>query len=304
MSVRCNDELSKVIGIDTVSDRVTNLVWIAATHSNTNWRKLNFKRYSRDKILEILNTDQALKNTVVNCLHKELIPSAELNWINESQRQANFIENLICNWTQISPSHYPEIHTKMSGLSPFSLVNPNVIPYELMGAERSIALIDYFLSFTNVECKERIEIAKIFLLAWEKHQEKDKEFDWFKKDNSQERIDFFWEWLKSKAPHLTNNRASFQNHDDLLSCFDFYFNDTSSKTLLIQNFKKVWNQKQSRARSKGKKQRNFVLAEKTISKLEKLAAKYQLNRTEIIEIIINAEAEKEIYMRERNSRRN
>mgnify|MGYP006983667787 FL=1 len=173
-----------------------------------------------------------------------------------------------------------------------------------MGAERSIALIDYFLSFTNVECKERIEIAKIFLLAWEKHQEKDKEFDWFKKDNSQERIDFFWEWLKSKAPHLTNNRASFQNHDDLLSCFDFYFNDTSSKTLLIQNFKKVWNQKQSRARSKGKKQRNFVLAEKTISKLEKLAAKYQLNRTEIIEIIINAEAEKEIYMRERNSRRN
>lgn len=166
-----------------------------------------------------------------------------------------------------------------------------------MGAERSIALIDYFLCFTSGGIQERIEIAKNFRLEWEKQREKDKEFDWFKKDNSQQRIDFFWEWLKTKAPQLTHNHASFQNHDELLSCFDFY--DAPSKTLLIQNFKKTWNQKQVRARSKGKKQRNYVLAEKTVSKLEKLAAKYHLTRTEIIELIINGEAEKETYIRER-----
>lgn len=55
--------------------------------------------------------------------------------------------------------------------------------------------------------------------------------------------------------------------------------------------------------SKNKRQCNFVLAEKTVSKLEKLAAKHHLTRTEIIELIINAEAEKGTYIRERLSRR-
>lgn len=302
MAITCNDELSKIIGIETVSDRVTNLVWIAAAHLDINYRQINFKRFSRDQIANNLNAHPVLKNIAASCFNKELIPSSELTWINDSQRQANFIENLLIgNLTQVNLTQYQEMHLEMPGISPASPVSPNGIPYELMGAERSIALIDYFLSFTSGGIQERVEITKKFLLAWEKQQEKDKEFDWFKKDDSQERIEFFWEWLKTKAPQLTYNRASFQNHDDLLSCFDFYYNDASSKTLLIQNFKKVWNQKQLRARSKGKKQRNYVLAEKTVSKLEKLAAKYHLTRTEIIELIINGEAEKETYIRERLS---
>lgn len=303
MAVKFNDELSKIIGIDLVSDRVTNLVWIAVAHLDVNYCKSNFKRFSRDQISEILNANPALKNSAKYCFSKELIPSSELNWLNESQRQANFIESiLISNLTQVNLTQYQNTHLTESGMFPISPVFPLGIPYELMGAERSIALIDYFLSFTSGGIKERREITKTFLLAWENQQEIDKEFDWFKKDDAQERLDFFWEWLKTKAPHLTYNRVSFQKHDDLLSCFDFFHNDASFKTLLIQNFKKVWNQKQLRARSKGKKQCNFVLSEKTVSKLEKLAAKHHLTRTEIIELLINAEAEKETYIRERLSR--
>lgn len=302
MAVKFSDELSKIIGTEIVSDRLINLVWIIAAHSDINFRQSNFNKFSRDHISHILNAHPVLKNSVVFCFSKELIPSSELSWINKSQRQANFIEGLLIgNWTQVNLTQYQDACLKMSQTSPISPVVSNGVPYELMGAERSIALIDYFLCFTSGGIKERIEITKNFLLAWENHQEKYKEFDWFKKDDSQERIDFFWEWLKTKAPHLTNNRASFQKHDDLLSFFDCFYDGASSKTLLIQNFKKVWNQKQLRARSKGKKQCNFVLAEKTVSKLEKLAAKHQLNRTEIIELIINAEAEKETYIRERLS---
>lgn len=302
MAITCNDELSKIIGIEVVSDRVKNLVWIAAAHSDINCRQSNFKRFSRDQISEILNANPALKNSAQYCCSKELILFSELKWISESLRQANFIEGLLINnLAQVNLTQYQDTHLAMPGISPISPVIPDRIPYELMGAERSIALIDYFLSFTSGGIQERVEITKNFLLAWENQQKKDKEFDWFKKDDSQERIEFFWEWLKTKAPQLTYNRASFQNHDDLLSCFDFYYNDASSKTLLIQNFKKVWNQKQLRARSKGKKQRNYVLAEKTVSKLEKLAAKYHLTRSEILELIINGEAEKETYIRERLS---
>lgn len=200
------------------------------------------------------------------------------------------------NWAQVNLTQHQDIHLNISRIAPISPVIPDRIPFELVGAERSIALIDHFLSFSSGGIKERIEITKKIQLAWENQQEKNKEFDWFKKDNSQQRIDFFWEWLKTKAPQLTHNRASFQNHDELLSCFDFYYNDASSKTLLIQNFKKTWNQKQLRERSKGKKQCNFVLSESTVSKLESLSKRYGLTRTEIIELLIDSEAAHQHYI--------
>lgn len=302
MAITRNDELSKIIGIETVSDRVTNLVWIAAAHLDINYRQINFKRSSRDQIADILNAHQVLKDSAASCFKRELIPSSELTWINNSQRQANFIERLLIgNLTQVNLTQYQGMHLKTSGTAPVSPVFLHAIPYELMGAERSIALIDYFLCFTSGGIQERIEIIKKIQLAWENQREKDKEFDWFKKDNSQERIGFFWEWLKTKAPQLTHNRASFQNHDELLSCFDFY--DAPSKTLLIQNFKKTWNQKQLRVRSKGKKQCNFVLSEGTVSKLESLSKKYGLTRTEIIELLIDSEAAHQHYISERIRRK-
>ncbi len=304
MTVNYNDELSKIIGINVVSDRITNLIWITAAHSDINCQKSNFKRLSRTQISDILNANPALKDCVIYCLSKETIPSSELTWINDSQRQANFIEHLLKgNWAQVNLTQYQETHLTAPGILPTFPVISNGIPYELTGAERSIALIDYFLSFASGGIHERIEIAKNFRLEWEKQREKDKEFDWFKKDNSQQRIDFFWEWLKTKAPQLTHNRASFQNHDELLSCFDFYYNDASSKTLLIQNFKKTWNQKQLRERSKGKKQCNFVLSEGTVSKLESLSKRYGLTRTEIIELLIDSEAAHQHYISERLRRK-
>lgn len=304
MAIRYNDELSRIIGTEVVSDRLTNLVWIAAAHSDINYRQINFKRSSRDQIAKALKSYPALKNSATSCLSKELIPSSELIWINDSQRQANFIETLLTgNWAQVNLTQHQDIHLKISRIAPISPVIPDRIPFELMGAERSIALIDYFLSFSSGGIKERIEITKKIQLAWENQQEKDKEFDWFKKDNSQDRMGYFWIWLKTKAPQLTHNRASFQNHDELLSCFDFYYNDASSKTLLIQNFKKTWNQKQLRERSKGKKQCNFVLSESTVSKLESLSNRYGLTRTEIIELLIDSEAAHQHYISERLRRK-
>ena len=302
MTVNHSDELLKIIGINVVSDRTTNLVWIAAAHSDITFRQSNFRRFSQDQISKILNENPVIKNIAQYCLHKELIPLSELEWINESPRQAKFIEGLLIgNLAQVNLKQFQDTHQNQTGILAISPVFLNKIPYELMGAERSIALIDYFLCFTSGGIQERIEVVKKFCLAWEIHKGKDKEFDWFKKDNSQERMDFFWEWLKTKAPQLTYNRASFQNHDELLSCFDYY--DAPSKTLLIQNFKKVWNQKELRARSKGKKQCNFVLSEGTVSKLESLSKRYDLTRTEIIELLIDSEAAHRHYISERLQRK-
>lgn len=182
MAVTCNDELSKIIGIDAVSDRLINLVWISTTQIDNSYSKSNFKRFSRDQISKILNTNSELKNSAQYCLNKELIPLSELKWINESDRQAKFIQGLLIgNLTQVNLKQFQDTHLDQTGILAISPVFPNGIPYELMREERSVALIDYFLSFTSGGILERIEITKNFRLAWENQQERDKEFDWFKK---------------------------------------------------------------------------------------------------------------------------
>jgi len=55
---------------------------------------------------------------------------------------------------------------------------------------------------------------------------------------------------------------------------------------------------------KGKRQCNFILSDKTNNLLDILSEKYDLSRTEIIEVLIKAEAEKETYIAEKLRKRN
>lgn len=71
---------------------------------------------------------------------------------------------------------------------------------------------------------------------------------------------------------------------------------TSDLLLLADQAKKVWNQHQRRLKNKDKKQRNFELSTSTITALEKIAKKHGISRTDVIEIVINAEARYEYHI--------
>ncbi|MNC82874.1 hypothetical protein D3C75_1365720 [compost metagenome] len=49
----------------------------------------------------------------------------------------------------------------------------------------------------------------------------------------------------------------------------------------------------------GKKQYNFLLSDKAIKHLDKLAETYDLKRTQILEVLIKMEAEKGVYIPEK-----
>lgn len=46
----------------------------------------------------------------------------------------------------------------------------------------------------------------------------------------------------------------------------------------------------------GKKQHNFILSDKAIKRLDKLADKHDLKRTQVLEILLKLEEEKGIYI--------
>ncbi len=69
----------------------------------------------------------------------------------------------------------------------------------------------------------------------------------------------------------------------------------------MESIKKRWSQNKYRAKLTGKKQYNFILSEKAINRLDKLAGKYDLRRTEVLEILLQMEEEKGIYIPERKA---
>lgn len=64
----------------------------------------------------------------------------------------------------------------------------------------------------------------------------------------------------------------------------------------MDSIKKRWSQNKYRAKDTGKKQYNFVLSDKAIKRLDKLADKHDLKRTQVLEILLKMEEEKGDYI--------
>ena len=54
--------------------------------------------------------------------------------------------------------------------------------------------------------------------------------------------------------------------------------------------------KKYRAKQNGKNQYNFILSDRAISRLDKLAKKHEIKRTEVLEILLKMEEENEHYI--------
>jgi len=81
--------------------------------------------------------------------------------------------------------------------------------------------------------------------------------------------------------------------------FDNTLKLPAERKLFIQTVKSRWSQNKYRAKETDKKQYNFILSKKTIQRLDKLAEKYDLKRTQILDILLQMEEDKGIYIPEK-----
>lgn len=95
---------------------------------------------------------------------------------------------------------------------------------------------------------------------------------------------------KVESVHLETN-------EDALIWLDLFSHNPLERSAITDKILKSWQQKQYRKIS-GKIQKNFNLAEATISTLKKLVDKHDLNETEIITILIKEELKNDLYIKE------
>lgn len=77
---------------------------------------------------------------------------------------------------------------------------------------------------------------------------------------------------------------------------DFSIATHPEKIILIESIKKRWSQNKYRANQNGKNQYNFILSDRAINRLDKLAKKHEIKRTEVLEILLKMESENGEYI--------
>lgn len=268
-----NDELANILGDSRYSKRQDIWLWLTLNNYGCNLGSLEQSGPNiRDKMANCLKAHPHLINQVKLNQEKQLLPDDSFKWINEGKRQIAWLT------------------FKLAEASGYMWL---IKPSNLHGMDLLFSIIDGWQTdithkqFTLSDTREK----------WEKHKKGDREFKWFKDNNRKSTI--AWEWLNKNTPSLVSTLNPFESYEDLLIFFDNTYLTHEQKTLYIEKIKKRWSQQTYRENLKGKAQYNFVLSDKAIANLDKLATLHEISRAKVLEILIEMEIKNNNHIPER-----
>ncbi|HEJ6046277.1 TPA: hypothetical protein SL824_003607 [Pseudomonas aeruginosa] len=228
----------------------------------------------RDRMAEAIINQPGLKQSIENQKITDLLPEQSLQWITNNKRQNAFIIRKLTEKTGITYIGAPD---------------------NLTGRDLTIAAIDIW----QTDKSQKSETINQIRSEWKIHTEPDHLFKWFDDLDEKEKLNTAWKITKDKYSFLVLHQNQPQERDDFIILLDSILITTPEKILLMNSIKKRWSQNKYRAKNTGKKQYNFILSDKTIKRLDKLADKHDLKRTQVLDILLKMEEEKGIYIQER-----
>jgi len=272
MAVRFNDKLQKTFNSLNADRRFSTWLWFFI---NTNLQHIDLGEFGspgmRDRMAELIISHPELKQTIEFQKSINFLPEQSLQWITSDKRQNAF---LIRKLTENNGTHYTDG------------------PDNLTGRDLTIAAIDTW----QTDKIQKSVIVNQIKSEWENHTDSDHLFKWFDGPDEKEKLNTAWQIIKAKYSYLELYKIQHQERDALIIFLDSPGITTSDKILLMNSIKKRWSQNKYRAKDTGKKQYNFILSDKAIKRLDKLADKHDLKRTQVLEILLKMEEEKGAYI--------
>lgn len=273
MVVRRNDRLGKIFSGINTDRRFTTWLWFyLGGHA---LYPGEFKSFGmRDRMAEIIKNDPRLKQKIELDRYHHLIPEENLNWITNDKRQNQWIVRKLAE---------RNLFGYITGIT------------SLTDRDLSIATIDIW----NIPQIEKIPIISEIASEWGNQEKADKIYDWFNGIDEKNKINLAWEIASKNYSLLISGQEQFKETANLINFMDTPCFSIADKKLFIDSVKKRWSQNKYRAKMTGKNQYNFILSDKAIKRLDKLAEKHEIKRTQVLEILLQMEEEKGIYIPER-----
>ena len=289
MANAINDRLQKTLNGINVDSRLSTWLWLLlksqASHA-TPRKPEELEELGkigelgspgmRDRMADLIQKTQGGTEFIETQSASSLLPEKDLEWITSNKRQNLFIVRKLI---------------EKNGNQPI------MPPTNLTDRALTIAMIDIWA----IEKNHKSWTINLIKFEWEQHSSSDHIFKWLDNSDIEKRLETAWEITKKKFPILTSQQKAPKEKDEFIILLDTQFITTPDKILLMESIKKRWSQNKYRKKLTGKKQYNFILSEKEINRLDKLADKYDLRRTEVLEILLQMEEEKGIYISERKA---
>lgn len=269
-----DNPLVRHVGLQRISVRDKTWMWLSFyCHGfRTTYEQFNESYVNNIKTKGII-LPQVVSNYPINFIDYRCF-----DWINDSARQVRYL------LSKLQPTHKPPINIEQL-VEQASNFKPDQI----------VAAIDY----ESDTLQNKILIIEKLKAEWIELTKTDKALLWFKKGEIEDKLDFAWEWVKSRIENIESTCQKPEDYEQLLILFDNINHTHLEKLLFIDTIRRRWTQKKYRENLKNKKQCNFLLTKKAISELDKIAKKYELSRTQALEILLRMEATKDSHIRER-----
>lgn len=250
---------------------------------------------------EYLTKNTTLNEQLKSYIHHSILPDDIFQWITDNNYQHCWIKEIL---GVIEKSEYNFEYLERGNKS-WNLIMH--IPADLETKSCSMAIIDYLhfrsIYYNSNRLYNPLHTIKELGRLWLIQQKEDKAFEWMKNNDAESKIIFFREWLQGKISPFLPSTSSINTYEQLLIYFLRSNFSTIEKKALSSSARKIWNQKKAREEATDSKQHNFILRNETIAKLDELAKKYYLSRSEIIESIIESEYKNRIHIEEKIKRR-
>lgn len=266
------DDLSEITKDSKIDDRARNLIWLCLSKYDQEYFRKNPLITRRGEIAHHLKNSPDALRKIQSAFTKGLLKEELLDWITENKWQSAWIQTKVFN-------EFAKRHNQI-------LFNPLM---QLHGRAKSIALLDYMMCEEGLPVDLQLTQIDELKLRWKEQIKIGKKFEWLISDSA---LQHFENWFNLRM----NTNLTFESLEDVQAGINRKNPSTPELLLLADQAKKVWNQHQRRSKNKDKKQRNFELSTSTITALEKIAKKHGISRTEVIEIVINAEARDEYHI--------
>ncbi len=275
MAIRLDDSLAAALGDTRLNERFYRWLWFYLNGRGAGFAPSEFDgTIMRDRMADFIEKRPWSKRQIDVEKTRLLLPDECLTWISKDDRQHQWL--------------IPQIRNETG-------VIYETPPPRLLGRNLVVAMIDVW----DTDASRKRAVLNNLEHAWIEHKKQDHIFRWFRDTDSARRCTLAWEWLCKNEPMLTQFSPAIEGYDELLKFFDRTRFSKDEKVLRIDAIKKRGSQQKYRENLTGKKQYNFMLSDKTIRRLDELAETYDLKRPQILEILIQMEAESGIYIPEK-----
>ncbi|TWC30199.1 hypothetical protein FBY03_12523 [Pseudomonas sp. SJZ079] len=231
----------------------------------------------RDEIARFLNRNPRLLKDINPTGDRALLPGECLKWIEEDERQYQWLLHSIEDITDLNPP---------SGL-------PRLV--HLSRRDHLIAMLDLW----DIEIEKKEEAVENLRDAWLNHKARDSDYEWFAdKKEGAKRCKCAREWLEKNRRTLSTRLPPFSNYKELLLHFDEANLGPYEQKAMIQEIKRQWNRQQFDERNSDKKQVNVMLSKSVIAQLDELVKQHKIKRAQIVEKLVRMEADTGMYLAE------